>query len=302
MAAVSAGSRKAGWSDSTSCRSRGNRTGDALVKMQVNGMPLELRHTRATSSKWTFRNGRYFEISMYDEAKESDSSFSSNEKKENRIADTRIIGNNNGLIRGISIRSGRSRVVSQTRINNYFAAGRVIDHIRGTDRGVIFSRRSKESKDSITGEVAGNNALCKQRSLDENAIACLSFFPLPSLSRYTLYIYIYIYIHVQIYRCLTKRGKFKFPPVYTPRNNLVSFLYGRTLKSWVKSIGGAREVGAFLGRVEQWKIVAAVEYRRIGRDAGSLETAPVFLPPFLEDTLTNSVTTGYRSQSPSSAA
>lgn len=198
MAAVSAGSRKAGWSDSTSCRSRGNRTGDALVKMQVNGMPLELRHTRATSSKWTFRNGRYFEISMYDEAKESDSSFSSNEKKKNRIADTRIIGNNNGLIRGISIRSGRSRVVSQTRINNYFAAGRVIDHIRGTDRGVIFSRRSKESKDSITGEVAGNNALCKQRSLDENAIACLSFFPLPSLSRYTLYIYIYIHTRTDI--------------------------------------------------------------------------------------------------------
>ena len=43
MAAVSAGSRKAGWSDSTSCRSGGNRTGDALVKMQVNRMPSKLQ-------------------------------------------------------------------------------------------------------------------------------------------------------------------------------------------------------------------------------------------------------------------
>lgn len=43
MAAASAGSRKPGWSDSTSsCRvRRGNRTGDApaSAKMQVNGMP-----------------------------------------------------------------------------------------------------------------------------------------------------------------------------------------------------------------------------------------------------------------------
>lgn len=108
-------------------------------------------------------------------------------------------------------------------------------------RDGIFSRRfSKEWKDSITGEVAGNNALCKQRSLDENA--CLSFFPLPPLSRYTLHIYIYTHTrahrYIRVSRKTVENGEnLNFLRVQS-RNNEEDYS-PCMLKSWVKSIGGA---------------------------------------------------------------